>query len=83
MLAEGCLQLAVLNEAVAGVVKRVKGRVDLLLGSVVAQRSDRLAELLLVDGAVAILIPLAEKIDQLHAVLRQNAVHLVGDAHTR
>ena len=82
MLAQRRLHLAVLDVAVACVVERVEGGVDVLLRSIIPEGRDRLAELLLVDRAVAVLIPLTEEIDQLDRVLGKDGGELRRDAHT-
>jgi len=82
-LAQGGLQLTILDEAVPRIVKRVKCCIDILPRRVVPERSDSLAERHLVEIPVAVVIPLAEQVDQLHLVQSKDLVELVGDAHAR
>ena len=81
MLAQRRLQLAVFDEAVASIIERVERTIDVLLGRIIPECRNCLAEFLLINRAVAILVPLAEQIDQLDRVLGEDLVQLVDDAH--
>ena len=73
----------VLDPAAAVFIHTVEEGIDLALGRVVAQGRNRLSELVLVDGAVPIVVPLAEQIDQLGAVLVQHFLELLLHARAR
>ena len=77
LITQGVLELVELDHARAVVVKAVEEGVHLCLGYSVPQRRDRLAKLLLVERAVAVVIPLTEQIDQLDAMLGENAPKLL------
>eukprot|EP00964_Phaeocystis_antarctica_P004660 scaffold2508_cov37-Phaeocystis_antarctica.AAC.1 len=62
------VELAQLQHARAIGVPAIEERVDILLRHLQTQHGHGLAELLLGDGAVAVLVPLPEEIDDAHGV---------------
>ena len=65
MLTECGFQLAVLDEAIARVVEHTEELVNVLARCIVAESSNGLTELLLINRAVAIVVPVTEQINEL------------------
>ena len=70
------------NHSVAVIIQLIEESIDCALWRLVPERRHGRAHLLLVDGAVAVVVPFAEQVDQPDAMLAQDLLKLLWNRHT-